>query len=465
MSSLGLGTGSPIYFDMEAYDTSTASCLSAVQTFLDAWTVQLHAHNYLSGVYTSSNPMKPTLVDRVGDPTFHEPDDIWFARWNNDPSTTGDPSIPDAYWPNHQRIHQYRGGHNETWGGVTINIDNDSVDADTAPGAPLAEGTFVKVVNGADIYRIAGGAPIKVQSWDGFGGPQPVVDVSKSRFGLLPKYPRDGTFLQGAGTSAVFRVQGGVATYTPTWDAYGGPQPTTTVDVAAFDNAGTGGVWDHLKSSAPSVAFTGATNRFTTAGKTRITYAGAVSASKVKNYDVRYKKSKWNGTFGKYTNLKKWQATTARGRNKTLAQGTNYCFSVRARNRAGQVSGWSKLRCLSRSLDDRSLTASKGWKHKSHAGYYGRTFTSATKKFSRLTLPSARSTRVALVATTCRQCGQVRVLVKGKKVGTIDLFSPTYRRQQVLELPRYARGKGTITLTVVSSGKKVQIDGLAVSRS
>ncbi|MES2032702.1 MAG: hypothetical protein V4466_00875, partial [Pseudomonadota bacterium] len=38
--------------------------------------------------------------------------------------------------PNHQRIHQFRGGHNETWGGTTINIDSDYVD-----GATVGVGT------------------------------------------------------------------------------------------------------------------------------------------------------------------------------------------------------------------------------------------------------------------------------------------------------------------------------------
>ena len=42
-SSYGLGTGSPIYYDMEAYDHTNAGCRTAVLTFLDAWTRQLEA--------------------------------------------------------------------------------------------------------------------------------------------------------------------------------------------------------------------------------------------------------------------------------------------------------------------------------------------------------------------------------------------------------------------------------------
>ena len=40
----------------------------------------------------------------------------------------GDPYVSDSLWANHQRVHQYKGGHKETWGGVTINIDSNYVD-------------------------------------------------------------------------------------------------------------------------------------------------------------------------------------------------------------------------------------------------------------------------------------------------------------------------------------------------
>ena len=37
--------------------------------------------------------------------------------------------MSDTLWTNHQRLHQYRGGHHETWGSVTIDIDTNYVDA------------------------------------------------------------------------------------------------------------------------------------------------------------------------------------------------------------------------------------------------------------------------------------------------------------------------------------------------
>jgi hypothetical protein len=465
LASLGLGAGSIPYFDMEAYDYTNKSCVATVQTFLDAWTVRLHSRNYLSGIYTSSNTLNATLVARLGDATFHEPDDIWFARWNNDPNTFGDPVIPDTAWANHQRIHQYKGGHVETWGGVSINIDSSSVDADTSPGAPLAEGTFVSQSGSTDVYRIAGGAPLFVSNWAGFGGAQPVVTVSKTRFKLLPTYPRTGTFLASAGLPWVYRVSKGMATVISSWDAYGGPQPTTVVDAAALDRAGAGGVWNHLISAKPSMSMTGPGTFVTTGASATARWRTPILSSAVRNYDIRYQRAKWNGTFSKWVEPKSWKRLQPAKRTVHLPRGYNYCVSVRARNWAGLVTGWSTRRCLVRPLDDRSLSASSGWKRKTGADYIGHTFTGTTHKGVTLHVSSARVKRVGIVATTCRKCGKVAVLVGGKRIGTINLHATAMHKRVLLMLPKFSRRHADVTLKVRSSGLKVQIDALAVSRT
>ena len=129
--SLGMGPGSPIYYDMEAY-TRGGTNTSSVLTFLSGWTAQLHADSYLSGVYSSGASGIADLVAKVGT-GYLEPDDIWVADWNGQ-QTTSDQYIPSSDWAAHQRLHQYKGGHNETHGGVTINIDSDYLDGATAGG-------------------------------------------------------------------------------------------------------------------------------------------------------------------------------------------------------------------------------------------------------------------------------------------------------------------------------------------
>jgi hypothetical protein len=127
-AAVAMGPGSPIYFDMESY-TRTTSATRATLTFLSEWTTQLHALGYASGVYSSSSSGIADLAREFG-ATYTMPDNVWTANWN------GARNALDAYlgtelWSAHQRIHQYLGGHDETYGRTTINIDNDYVEGAT----------------------------------------------------------------------------------------------------------------------------------------------------------------------------------------------------------------------------------------------------------------------------------------------------------------------------------------------
>lgn len=127
--ALGIGTGNPIYFDMENY-TRTTTATTAVLAFLQAWTQQLHASGYLSGVYSSASSGISDLVAAQGS-SYIEPDDIWIAHWDG-LQTTADYYVPSTDWANHQRLRQFQGGHYESYGGVQVNIDSDYLDAATA---------------------------------------------------------------------------------------------------------------------------------------------------------------------------------------------------------------------------------------------------------------------------------------------------------------------------------------------
>jgi hypothetical protein len=126
--AVAIGPGNPIYFDMEAY-TRTSSATSATLAFLSAWTASLHTLGYLSGVYSSSASGIADVAAQWGT-GYRTPDDLWIANWNGR-ADTDDPYVSASAWV-HRRIHQYRGAHDETWGGSTINIDSDYVDGDTA---------------------------------------------------------------------------------------------------------------------------------------------------------------------------------------------------------------------------------------------------------------------------------------------------------------------------------------------
>jgi hypothetical protein len=160
-STLGMGPGSPLYFDMESY-SRTASASAATLAFLEAWTEELHALGYVSGVYSSSASGIADVADQLGS-GYNLPDDLWIANWNGQQNTV-DPNVPASAWSQHQRIHQYRGGHDETYGGVTINIDNNYVDGATVGNAaPLAAGE--DPIGALDLTGSPSPGQLRVRGW------------------------------------------------------------------------------------------------------------------------------------------------------------------------------------------------------------------------------------------------------------------------------------------------------------
>jgi Domain of unknown function (DUF1906) len=181
---VGIPEGNPIYDDMEAYTTSTTNT-AAVLAFLSSWTSELHALGYLSGVYSSTGSGIADLVARIGT-AFTEPDDVWFAEWNN-AQTTSTSSIPAADFVNH-RLHQYRGGHNETYGKVTINVDDNFLDGDTADtsgtvtsAAPPPTPPALRVApeaNGTTALSVTWSGASGVASWRVLAGSSPTALAS-----------------------------------------------------------------------------------------------------------------------------------------------------------------------------------------------------------------------------------------------------------------------------------------------
>jgi glycoside hydrolase-like protein len=158
--AVAMGPGSPIYFDMESYG-QTSSATAATLAFLEAWTEKLHALGYISGVYSSSASGIEDLAGQVGS-GYVLPDDLWIADWNGQQNTS-DPVVPASAWSPHRRIHQYRGGHNETYGGITINIDNNYVDGETVGSATLVVGD--NPVGYLDLAQSPAPGQVRVRGW------------------------------------------------------------------------------------------------------------------------------------------------------------------------------------------------------------------------------------------------------------------------------------------------------------
>ncbi|MFA6297701.1 MAG: glycoside hydrolase domain-containing protein [Nocardioides sp.] len=128
-TSLGIAPKSTLWYDLEGFDASNTDCRESALTFLSGWTQKLHELGYVSGVYSSAGSgiaaLDSARVNRPG--RFTLPDMIWVARWDGIANTSTSYMREDGWRPG-GRVKQYMGGHDETWGGVRINIDRNFLD-------------------------------------------------------------------------------------------------------------------------------------------------------------------------------------------------------------------------------------------------------------------------------------------------------------------------------------------------
>jgi hypothetical protein len=118
---LTFGQQTPIYYDMEAYGPAARG---RTLRFLSAWTRELHRLGYLSGVYSSSSSGVSDLARDYDRTHFAHPDVIYDALWNG-AQNAGDPAYRQTDWPGHRRLHQFSGNVLQTFGGDTMDIDQD----------------------------------------------------------------------------------------------------------------------------------------------------------------------------------------------------------------------------------------------------------------------------------------------------------------------------------------------------
>jgi hypothetical protein len=149
--TLGLTTaehpGTVIYYDLEAFDDTAATCVAAAQAFVRGWSTAMRAGGSLAGLYAAACWPSIGLYAQEA-----PPDAVWMAHWvrpGYDPAVTvwDVPCVANSLWVNQQRIRQYTGGHDETWGEVTLNIDANVANgpvADLTRGWPFTTTVVVE---------------------------------------------------------------------------------------------------------------------------------------------------------------------------------------------------------------------------------------------------------------------------------------------------------------------------------
>jgi hypothetical protein len=303
-------------------------------------------------------------------------------------------------------------------------------------------------------------APLQVRATDDISAPVAGVQVT---YTVYPDQSTGAgaTFPGGATTAVVTSASTGLAT-APTLTAntsvgffeVDATTPDPTFQMVTFN------LTNVSDTTPPTVSLAAPAANVSLSTRLSVAWTGS-DASGVASYDVRYRKAAWNGLFGSYST---WlSATTARSAAFTGAYGSDYCFSTRARDVAGNVSGWTAQRCVAIPLDDRSLTASTGWRRLTGSAFFHGTYTQTATIGKTLTRTGVRKGRVALVATRAPGFGTVAVLYNGTLVKKVSLAYTTKQRKHVFLLPKFTASSGKIVIKSLNA-KTVQIDGLVAAR-
>jgi hypothetical protein len=193
-------------------------------------------------------------------------------------------------------------------------------------------------------------------------------------------------------------------------------------------------------------------------------YTASDSGSGVASYDVRYTTSSATSGFTPWVLPASWQSTTSTQlASPYLAPGQALCFSVRARDVAGNTSAWTSGRCVSRAYDDRVLTPSAGWSRVWQQPLYGGSALRTAGYGVTASTGTVSVRRIVVLAATCPTCGAVAVYSGGQLVGKLSLVSSTSVRR-FLSLPLTELRTGVVTVRSVTSGKPVLVDALVLSR-
>jgi GH25 family lysozyme M1 (1,4-beta-N-acetylmuramidase) len=218
-------------------------------------------------------------------------------------------------------------------------------------------------------------------------------------------------------------------------------------------------------TTAPTVPeFSSPVLRFRKATRFRVAWS-ATDDTAVAGYDVRSKTAPSTDGYGPWTT---WLAGTASSSATfTGTPGYTYCFSARARDLVGNVSVWSPRRCTAVPLDDRDMAIRSGtWSRGEGSGRYLDTFTASSGEGAALLRRHVEATHISLLVERCPGCGVVRVYWNGVLLRRISLSWDTTVRKRLVTVAHFDSVQvGNLRVKVVSSGRRVEIDGLAVSRA
>lgn len=292
------------------------------------------------------------------------------------------------------------------------------------------------------------------------------------------------TLLSGPSQNVDFSVSGcpdgATCTISPTSAAVGTDvtltiQPGTAIDgTYPLSVTGTGSVpgVQHstpftltLDRTKPTAALTAPSSPFVLTTSTDVTWTGSDgTGSGIDHFDIQQRVAGYNAGFGAWSPYATEPADTLSTTATGLSRGHTYCFRVRAVDVTSNIGNWSAARCTAVPLDDRALTATTGWTRVTGSPYWNGTSTNTSTQNKALTRTGAQLDQVGILATRCSTCGVVGVYVGTHLIGKINTAGALLYQKLYL-LPVFSYRTGTVKVKVLSSGKPVKIDGLALTRA
>ncbi len=322
-------TGAVIYYDLEAYDTTNAACQAAAESFVSGWSARLKSRGIQAGVYSTRYALNHFATIAT------VPDVVWIASYSYSTFTSSAsvwdiPGLSNDYWVDHQRLRQYAGGHNETWGNVTININSDVADGVVLNmgGPPVAQ-----LSAPTDNTWIGPGQTISatVKQLD------PSFAITKVEFQwhdanwLTSSWQPLGTDTNGSdGWSVPFTAsasmcnQQGLAIYAT---VYNSANAHSSV-----------GVWNLGVDCRPPIASVLTSPAYVSGSPFRdflVKWSGTDAETGLASYDVQYK----DGSGGVWTDL--LTSTTTTSFDFPGSWTHTYYFRIRARDIFGNLGAWT----------------------------------------------------------------------------------------------------------------------------
>jgi hypothetical protein len=129
--ALGMGAGSAIYLDMEAYNTSDTSCGADVLTYTQAFDRAVKARSYRPGFYGFASSSAGAIATAAAQGTADLPEALWYAKYDGNASTTAGFPFSGGLFSG-RRGHQYQVNQTESYGGASLTIDRDAWDGPVA---------------------------------------------------------------------------------------------------------------------------------------------------------------------------------------------------------------------------------------------------------------------------------------------------------------------------------------------